>query len=104
MSFFNDVYEAVKKIPRGKVTTYGQIARMTGNSRRARQVGWALHANPHFGVVPCHRVVNRFGGLSDAFAFNGKDEQKRLLENEGVFVDGDYVVDLEVHGWDGKIF
>lgn len=56
MSFFNDVYETVKRIPKGKVATYGQIASLLGRPHSARVVGWALHANPYPGEVPCHRV------------------------------------------------
>lgn len=81
------VWEAVKKVPKGKVTTYGEIARILGNPRMARQVGWALHANQS-AEVPCHRVVNREGRLAPNFAFDGAKEQKRRLEVEGVeFVD-----------------
>ena len=94
MEFFNKVYEIVKLIPQGKVATYGDIARALGNPRMARQVGWALHANPTPIIVPCHRVVNRFGFLSGGFAFGGIKIQKERLENEGVEVDNDYHVDL----------
>jgi len=90
---FARVYEAVKTIPKGKVATYGQIAMMAGNPRASRAVGWALHVNPDDSIIPCHRVVNRFGGLSSAFAFGGQEEHKRRLEEEGVEVI-DYKVDL----------
>lgn len=95
MSFFEKVYELVQQIPVGKVSTYGDIARAIGNPRMSRQVGWALHVNPKPGIIPCHRVVNRFGKLSKAFAFGGVNMQKELLEEEGVFVDNDLTVDLE---------
>lgn len=82
---FNErVYKEVMKIPRGKVATYGQIAALTGKTRNARAVGYALHANPRQGVVPCHRVVFRDGSLAPGFAFGGPEEQRELLENEGV--------------------
>ena len=74
MSFFENVYEAVQLIPRGKVATYGQIARMIGAPRSSRAVGYALHANPRPGVIPCHRVVNREGRLAPAFAFGGPEK------------------------------
>lgn len=77
------VWEIVKKIPRGKVTTYGEIARILGNPRLSRQVGWALHAN-RSSDVPCHRVVNKEGRLAPNFAFDGAREQRRRLEAEGV--------------------
>ena len=90
---FNRIYDVVKSIPKGKVATYGQVALLAGNPRASRAVGWALHVNPDPNNIPCHRVVNRFGGLSDAFAFGGKDEHKSLLEAEDVEV-LDYIVDL----------
>lgn len=100
MGFFDKVYEVVKQIPSGKVATYGQIAKLCGNARMSRQVGWALHVNPQPYIVPCHRVVNREGQLSGAFAFGGKDVQKQLLISEGVeFVD-EQTVDMDKHRWE----
>lgn len=99
MSFFENVYEAVQLIPRGKVATYGQIARMIGAPRSSRAVGYALHANPRPGVIPCHRVVNREGRLAPAFAFGGPEIQAQLLESEGVEVSADFIVDLEKYLW-----
>lgn len=94
--FATDVYKAVTEIPKGKVATYAQIALMSGHRGAARAVGNALHVNPFFGTVPCHRVVNASGNLAPDFAFGGVDAQKRLLEAEGVVViDGR--VDLEVY-------
>ena len=99
--YFNLVYEVVKRIPKGKVLTYGGVAHLTGYPRRAKFVGYALHVNPQPGVIPCHRVVNRFGETSSAFAFGGEDVQRRLLEEEGVvFIDGK--VDLDRYLWTGK--
>ena len=99
MSFFENVYEAVQLIPRGKVATYGQIARMIGALRSSRAVGYALHVNPRPGVIPCHRVVNREGRLAPAFAFGGPEIQAQLLESEGVEVSEDFTVDLEKYLW-----
>lgn len=100
MSFFQSVYEAVRRIPYGKVATYGQVAMLAGNPRMARQVGWALHQNPDPERIPCHRVVNRFGGLSAAFAFgDGREEHRRRLAAEGVEVGEDYRVDLSRFQW-----
>ena len=82
MSFFENVYQVVKKIPYGKVASYGQIARMLGNPRASRQVGWALHVNPDPENIPCYRVVDRFGRVSKAFAFGGENRQRQLLEQE----------------------
>lgn len=80
------IYEAVKKIPKGKVATYGQVAALAGNEKMARAVGNALHNNPQPGVIPCHRVVNAKGELAAAFAFGGEQVQAKLLQAEGVEV------------------
>ena len=97
--FFYRVYEVIRRIPRGKVATYGDVARLCGNPRMARQVGWALHCNPMPGVNPCHRVVFANGSVCTGFAFGGKDVQKSLLEEEGVVVSDDYKIDLSVYRW-----
>lgn len=81
---FDLIYDVVKKIPRGKVATYGQIATLIGNSKFSQVVGFALHANPDQQAIPCHRVVNRFGETAKAFVFGGESEQQRLLILEGV--------------------
>ena len=101
MNFFETVYTMVSKIPSGRVATYGQIARMAGNPRASRAVGYALHVNPMPGAVPCHRVVNRFGGLSDAFLPAGRETHRMLLEMEGVGFRPDGTVDLEQYLWRG---
>ncbi len=98
--FFQQVYEIVQKIPVGCVATYGQIARLCGNPRASRAVGYALHVNPLPGEIPCHRVVNRFGGLAPAFAFGGADVQRKLLTAEGVSFSDEYTVSLDKHLWD----
>ena len=95
MNTFEKIYEQVKKIPKGKVASYGQIALMAGNPRWSQVVGYALHSNPEPGVIPCHRVVNKEGKLAKSFAFGGKNVQRDLLVSEGViFLDED-TVDLE---------
>ena len=99
-NFDESVYEYVKRVPRGKVTTYGTIARAVGRPRASRLVGNALHRNPTPVVVPCHRVVNREGRLAPAFAFGGMGVQAQLLEAEGVTVEEGYV-DLKKYFWDG---
>lgn len=96
--FFEKVYSVVRQIPKGKVATYGQIATLCGNSKMSRQVGWALHVNPKPIEIPCHRVVNRYGQLSGAFAFGGMDVQASLLTSEGVEV-ADGKVDMEKFQW-----
>ena len=102
MNFFQTVYGIVKKIPKGKVATYGQIAALAGNKRMSRQVGWALHVNPAQGEIPCHRVVMKDGSLSSAFAFGGINMQKAMLENEGVAVGEDFKVDMQKYRWDAR--
>jgi len=99
---FNTIYEIVKKIPKGKVATYGQIALYAGNPRWSQIVGFALHSNPDPKKIPCHRVVNRFGGLAEAFAFGGENKQRELLLNEGIefLLNGN--VDFEKCLWDGE--
>ena len=98
---FELIYDVVRRIPYGKVATYGQVAMLAGNPRWCRVVGYALHVNPDPENIPCYRVVNRLGEPSPAFAFGGINEQINLLQNEGViFTDGR--VDLEKYLWDGK--
>ncbi len=98
-SAFEKIYEVVKQIPYGQVATYGQVAAIAGNRRWARVVGYALHANPDPEHIPCHRVVNREGRVSEAFAFGGGNRQVELLMAEGVeFVNG--YVDLAHYQWE----
>lgn len=91
------IYEAVKRIPKGRVATYGQVAEMAGDKKMARAVGNALHKNPDPSEIPCHRVVNAKGELSGAFAFGGEREQEKRLMREGVVVT-DGRVDLRKYG------
>ena len=92
--FFERVYAVVRRVPKGRVISYGEIAKILGCPRAARQVGWALHVNPEPGIIPCHRVVNRMGRLAPAFAFGGEKTQASLLRAEGVEVSEEYTVDL----------
>lgn len=99
--FFEKVYLVVKKIPPGKVATYGQIAQILGKPRSARVVGWALHVNRDK-EVPCHRVVNKEGRLATTFGMGGWEEQKRGLQAEGVkFADEKHVF-LKKYLWQPK--
>lgn len=100
---YQKIYEVVKQIPKGRVATYGQVAALAGNPRWARVVGYALHVNPAPETIPCYRVVNREGRLSDAFAFGGVNRQKALLEAEGVRVKDSHV-DLQIYQWRKMIF
>ena len=83
-SFKERVYEETARVPRGAVSTYGEIAVMAGHPGAARAVGNALHDNPYEGVIPCHRVVNASGRPAANFGFGGPEEQLRLLHEEGV--------------------
>ncbi len=94
------MYEYVKTVPRGKVVTYGQVAAAIGCPKSARQVGWALHKNPEFGVIPCHRVIFANGSVCTGFAFGGKDVQIAMLKDEGVVFTGDKI-DLKIYQWRG---
>lgn len=94
-NFFEEVYKIVRTIPKGKVMTYGQIAKLLGRPRSARIVGWALHSNPDSTNIPCHRVVNRNGMISSGFAFGGPNVQKELLENEGIKFDENGKIDFK---------
>jgi len=91
------IYEAVKKIPKGKVATYGQVAFLAGDRKMARAVGNALHHNPDPDNIPCYRVVNSKGELAAALAFGGEDVQANLLKDDGIEVIGNRV-DLNVYG------
>ena len=91
------IYEAVKRIPKGKVATYGKVAEMAGNKKMSRAVGNALHKNPDPDNIPCFRVVNSKGELAPEFAFGGIGEQRKLLEAEGIEVK-DNKVDLSKYG------
>ena len=96
------VYAVVRRIPRGRVTTYGQIAMLLGRPRGGREVGWALHAcvDPR---VPCQRVVDRRGRLAPHFAGVGQIAQRDLLETEGVRFRGE-IVDLPRSLWSPRKF
>lgn len=94
-SAYEKVYELVRQIPKGKVTTYGAIGKKLHMSPRV--IGQALHANPYEGDVPCHRVVNRDGRVAPNFAFGGLDIQRKLLEAEGITFKDRENVNLDKH-------
>lgn len=98
-SAFEKIYEVVRQIPYGQVATYGQIAALAGNRQWTRVVGYALHVNPDPDNIPCYRVVNKEGRVSDAFAFGGGNRQVELLKAEGVeFIDDR--VDMARYQWE----
>lgn len=100
---FEKIYDVVRKIPRGTVATYGQVATLAGNARWARVVGYALHANPNPEEIPCYRVVTKEGNVSSAFAFGGANRQVELLKADGIeFRDGHVI--MEKYQWDTPPF
>ncbi len=99
--FFERAYDVVRQVPSGRVATYGQVAAMMGEPRKARYVGFALHQGPGLsGGVPCHRVVFADGRLAPGFAFGGPDAQRALLEDEGIGFLSDGRVDLARFRWE----
>lgn len=102
MGSFNErVYEMVRQVPAGRVATYGQIARMIGEPRKARYVGFAMHASPGMaGGVPCHRVVFKDGSLAPGFAFGGPGVQREMLEDEGIGFDAEGRVLMDDYLWE----
>ena len=101
MNSYERIYEVVRRIPRGTVATYGLVARLAGNPRWARVVGYAQHVNTDPEGNPCYRVVDREGRTSRAFAFGGADVQRALLEADGVPFLPDGRVDLSACLWEG---
>jgi methylated-DNA-protein-cysteine methyltransferase related protein len=101
--FFNMVYEVVKLIPAGRVTSYGAIANYLGTKGSARMVGWAMNAAHNLDEVPAHRVVNRQGLLTGKNHFEGPDRMQELLEKEGVRVNENQIQNFAKHFWDPAI-
>ena len=99
-NFFERVYEIVRQIPEGKVTSYGAIAKALGAARSARMVGWAMNASHNLEDVPAHLVVNRIGMLSGKHHFEGTNLMQQLLENEGIKVVENQIIDFEKHFWE----
>jgi len=98
-SFYDKVIEVVKQIPYGKVTTYGLIAEYLGSKRSARMVGWVLNQQKGKLEIPAHRVVNRKGLLSGKMHFDGINLMQELLENEGIIIKNNQIIDLEKYLW-----
>jgi len=100
--FFSQVYEVVKMIPPGRVTSYGAIATYLGSPGAARMVGWAMNAShSHSEFVPAHRVVNRNGLLTGKHHFDTPNVMRDLLENEGLlFDDNDQIINFQERFWD----
>lgn len=101
ISFFERVYELVRKIPSGRVTSYGAIARAIGSPQAGRMVGWAVNQSFSGGeFLPAHRVVNRNGQMTGKHHFGGSDVMRQLLESEGIVVENDRIVHFDKIFWD----
>lgn len=99
-NFFERVYEVVRQIPYGKVTSYGAIAKAIGSSQSSRMVGYAMNASHNMEDVPAHRVVNRNGMLTGKHHFEGTNLMQQLLEAEGVKVVDNKIVDFQKYFWE----
>lgn len=102
-NFFERVYAIARQIPYGRVTSYGAIAKALGTARSARMVGWAMNASHNLEDIPAHRVVNRKGLLTGKLHFDGTNLMQQLLENEGLKVVDNQIVDFEKHFWEPKV-
>ncbi|MBS4013168.1 MAG: MGMT family protein [Bacteroidetes bacterium] len=103
ITFFEKVYNVVRNIPHGRVTSYGAIAEYIGAGGASRMVGWTMnnsHRMPD--SIPAHRVVNRNGVLTGKHHFGGSDVMKQLLESEGIKVNNDQIINFQEHFWDPK--
>jgi methylated-DNA-protein-cysteine methyltransferase-like protein len=99
--FFKDVYDVVRLIPKGRVTSYGAIANYLGDKRGARMVGYAMNAaHQQIPAVPAHRVLNRAGLLTGKHHFAHQNEMQELLESEGLVVNNEQLVDFNLYFWD----
>ena len=99
-NFFELVYQIARQIPDGKVTSYGAIAKCLGSAKSARMVGWAMNASHNYDDIPAHRVVNRKGLLTGKHHFDGTNLMQQLLENEGIKVVDNQIIDFEKHFWE----
>ena len=102
-NFFADVYQVVRLIPSGRVTSYGAIARYLGTGISARMVGWAMNSVHFDETVPAHRVVNRNGVLTGKHHFGALNNMQELLEKEGLIIKKDKIQSFEDHNWDPMV-
>ena len=101
-SFNELVYQIVREIPKGKVTSYGSIAAALGTPKSARMVGWAMNASHTIPGIPAHRVVNRNGLLTGKMHFKTPNEMENRLKKEGIPVKNDQIQDFEKYFWDAR--
>jgi methylated-DNA-protein-cysteine methyltransferase-like protein len=102
-NFFERVYQVVKQIPYGRVTSYGAIAKAIGSAQSSRMVGWAMNASHNNSEIPAHRVVNRNGLLTGKHHFQGTNLMQQLLESEGIEVIENQIQDFKTHFWSPPI-
>lgn len=102
MTRYELIWSVVRRVPRGRVATYGQIAELAGLEGHARQVGYALHNLPERSDVPWHRVINSRGEISARSAGDSHELQRMLLESEGVELDSRGRIDLKIYGWESR--
>lgn len=101
--FFDWVFQVVRQIPPGRVTSYGAIAKYIGSPRSSRMVGYAMNASHLEKDIPAHRVVNRKGVLTGKLNFETPETMERRLKEEGVLVEKDQIVDFQKHFWDPSL-
>ncbi|MGY8925993.1 MAG: MGMT family protein [Flavobacteriales bacterium] len=101
--FFQNVFDVVRLIPLGRVTSYGAIAKYLSSPKSSRMVGWAMNASHRFSDVPAHRVVNRNGDLTGKIHFSSPNEMEKLLLLEGVLVNNNRVQNFKKIYWDPTI-
>lgn len=102
-NFFEDVYDVVRLIPKGRVTNYGAIANFLGSRISARMVGWAMNAAHGMDDVPAQRVVNHIGLLTGKMHFETPSKMQELLENDGLVIENDQVKGFKKHFWDPAV-
>ncbi len=102
-NFFERVYEVVKQIPSGRVTSYGAVARYLGSAQSSRMVGWAMNSSHNREDIPAQRVVNRLGMLTGKHHFGGTSAMQQLLESEGVKIKENQILDFKTIFWDPNL-
>tara|TARA_B100000767_G_C19606849_1_gene468136 strand:+ start:550 stop:894 length:345 start_codon:yes stop_codon:yes gene_type:complete len=102
-NFFEDVYSVVKKIPFGRVSSYGSIAKYMGSPQSSRMVGWAMNASHKIEDIPAHRVVNKIGLLSGKHHFEGTNLMQQLLESEGIKIKKNQIINFQTIFWDPSL-
>lgn len=102
-NFFEDVYDVVRLIPKGRATSYGAIANFLGSKISARMVGWAMNAAHNMEDIPAQRVVNRLGMLSGKMHFSTPTKMQEMLEADGLIVENDQIQEFKKHFWDPAI-